>query len=93
MARKTTEVGKLLYRLNYFLANPSSTPDQREILISFVEGILLETGNYRGFGYLDTDEVEGAGSRCFYYVSEAIRAEYEAQEKLTNTVLHKEMQG
>jgi len=87
MPRKTIEVGKLLYRLNFYLANPASTPDGREAMIGMVEGILFETGNYEGYRYLDTSEIEGDGSRRYYFVTEAIREEYEAQETLTKTVM------
>ena len=79
-ARKTVSVGTLLYRLNYFLANDRGTPEEREVMIAFVEGILTDTGNYRGYRYLDTDEVAGSGSRRFYFVSGAIAEDYYAAE-------------
>jgi len=81
-ARKTVNVGTLLYRLNYFLANDKGLPEEREIMISFVEGILFDTGNYEGYRYLDTDEVEGIGSRRYYGVSSKIQEEYDAAEEL-----------
>ena len=81
-ARKTIEVGTLLYRLNYFLASDKSTADEREVMCTFVEGILHDTGNYEGYRYLDTDEIEGNGTRRFYFVSNKIVADYVDAEEL-----------
>ena len=83
-ARKTIAVGTLLHRLNYFLANDRGTADEREIMISFVEGILHDTGNYRGFRYIDgpDGEVDGLGSRRYYFVSGACQADYDAAAAL-----------
>jgi len=78
IARKTVEVGTLLRRVNYFLKNANSTPDEREVLCTFIEGTLHDTGNYRGYAYLDTAEIEGNGSRRHYFVSGKIDADYEA---------------
>ncbi len=84
MARKTIAVGTLLHRLNYFLENDRGTADEREIMISFVEGILHDTGNYRGFRYIDgpDGEVDGLGTRRRYFVSGTIDADYEAAADL-----------
>ena len=81
-ARKTVEVGALLYRLNYFLAKDKGLPEEREVMCSFVEGILFDTGNYEGFRYLDTAEIAGNGTRRFYFVSSKIQAEYDAAAEL-----------
>ena len=84
-ARKTIEVGTLLHRLNYFLKNDRGTADEREIMISFVEGILHDTGNYRGYRYIESPvegEVDGLGSRRFYFVSGKIQEDYEAAKAL-----------
>lgn len=81
-ARKTVEVGALLRRVNYFLASDRSTADEREVMCTFVEGVLHDTGNYRGYRYLDTDQIEGNGSRRFYFVSSKIQADYEAADQL-----------
>lgn len=80
--RKTAAVGTLLHRLNRFLASDESTPEEREVMAAFVEGVLHDTGNYLGFRYLDTDEVEGAGTRRFYFVSDRIQADYDTAEEL-----------
>ena len=84
IARKTIEVGTLLHRLNYFLANDRGTADEREIMISFVEGILFDTGNYRGYRYIDgpDGEVDGLGTRRRYFVSSKIEDDYTAAAAL-----------
>ena len=85
-ARKTVEVGTLLYRLNYFLKNDKGTAEEREVMCQFVEGVLHDTGNYEGFRYLDAreyeGEAEGLGSRRFYFISSKILADYEAAADL-----------
>jgi hypothetical protein len=83
IARKTVEVGTLLHRVNYFLKNaPQHTFAEREVLCTFIEGTLHDTGNYRGYAYLDTAEIEGNGSRRHYFVSGKIDADYEAAAAL-----------
>ena len=77
-ARKTIEVGTLLHRVNYFLASDRSTADEREVMCTFIEGVLHDTGNYRGYRYLDTDQIEGNGSRRFYFVSGKLEDDYTA---------------
>jgi hypothetical protein len=81
-ARKTIEVGTLLHRVNYFLANDRGTADEREVMCTFIEGVLHDTGNYRGYRYLDTDEIAGNGSRRFYFVSGKIEDDYTAAAAL-----------
>ena len=85
-ARKTVDVGTLLYRLNYFLKNDKGSVEEREVMCQFVEGILFDTGNYEGYRYLDAreyeGEAEGLGSRRFYFVNSKIIDEYNAAEEL-----------
>ena len=81
-ARKTVEVGTLLRRVNFFLASDRSTADEREVMCTFIEGVLHDTGNYRGYRYLDTDQIEGNGSRRHYFVSGKIDEDYEAADQL-----------
>lgn len=85
--RKTVDVGSILYRLNYFLANDKGSVDEREVMCSFVEGILHDTGNYEGYRYLDAreyeGEAEGLGTRRFYFVSSKIVEDYNAAEQST----------
>lgn len=87
MSRKTLEVGKIIYRVNNYLANPNSTPDGREAMIAMLEGVLFDTGNYQGFKYLDLKldedgnvETLGCGSRRYYFVSSKILEDYEKEE-------------
>ena len=85
MARKTIEVGTLLHRLNYFLANDRGTPEERDIMIMFVEGILHDTGNYLGYRYIESPvegEVDGLGTRRYYFVGPRIQADYDAAAEL-----------
>lgn len=59
MARKTIEVAYLLERGNYYLANSEdSQADERKGVASMVELALHQTGNYKGFGYLDSAGVK-----------------------------------
>ena len=80
--RKTIEVGTLLHRVNYFLKSDRSTADEREVMCTFIEGVLHDTGNYMGYAYLSTDEIEGNGSRRHYFVSPKIDEDYEAAAAL-----------
>lgn len=82
IARKTIAVGTLLHRVNYFLANDRGTVEEREVMIQFMEGVLFDTGNYRGYRYLDTDEIAGNGTRRFYFVSGKIQEDYDAAAEL-----------
>ena len=85
MARKTIEVGTLLHRLNYFLANDRGTPEERDIMIMFVEGILHDTGNYFGYRYIESPvegEVDGLGTRRYYFVGPRIQNDYDAAAEL-----------
>lgn len=85
MARKTIEVGTLLHRLNYFLANDRGTPEERDIMIMFVEGILHDTGNYLGYRYIESPvegEVDGLGTRRYYFVGPRIQNDYDAAAEL-----------
>ena len=81
-ARKTVEVGTPLRRVNFFLASDKSNADEREVMCTFIEGVLHDTGNYRGYRYLDTDQIEGNGSRRHYFVSGKIDEDYEAADAL-----------
>ena len=81
-ARKTIAVGTLLHRVNYFLASVNSTAEEREVMCAFIEGVLFDTGNYRVYRYLDTDQIEGNGSRRFYFVSGKLEDDYTAAAAL-----------
>jgi hypothetical protein len=81
-ARKTIEVGTLLHRVNYFLASDSSTEEEREVMCTFIEGVLFDTHNYRGYRYLDADSEHASASRRRYYVSDRIQEDYAAAAEL-----------
>ena len=85
-ARKTIEVGTLLHRVNYFLKNDKGSVDERDVMIAFIEGVLQDSGNYRGFAYLPAEdypgEVDGLGTRRRYFVSGTVDADYEAAADL-----------
>ena len=90
VARKTIEVGKVLRIANTFLAAKNTNPDERDGMCSQLETMLFETGNYMGFRYLESsdypDESVGLGSRRYYYPSEAIRKDYEAELRNVNVI-------
>lgn len=73
--RKTIEVGILLHRLNFFLASDKSTTEEREVMCTFVEGILMDTGNYEGYRYLPS--ATGDGTRRYYFASQKIQDDYD----------------
>ena len=86
VARKTIEVGKMLRMANSFLAAENTTADEREGVCALMEAILFETGNYRGYRYLDTDQIEGNGSRRFYFPSGKIVDDHDAELRNVNKI-------
>ena len=63
MTRKTQTIDEIVDRANKYLSNTDADMrDRRQGVIDFVTGMLMQTGNYRGFGYLQASEVaNGAG--------------------------------
>lgn len=90
VARKTVEVGKVLKMANSFLAAEHTNADEREAICAMIEGILFETGNYRGYRYLDNDaalaDPLGAGSRRFYFPSGEIVDDHDAELRNVNKI-------
>jgi hypothetical protein len=89
VARKTIEVGKVLKMANSFLAAENTTSEEREAVASLLEAILFESGNYRGYRYLegsDYPEEIMSGSRRYYFVSGTIDADYEAENRDINVI-------
>lgn len=90
VARKTVEVGKMLRIANSFLAAENTTADEREGVCALMEAILFETGNYRGYRYLDNDaalaDPLGAGSRRFYFPSGKIVDDHDAELRNVNKI-------
>jgi hypothetical protein len=57
--RKTFEVDSLKEQANrFFLNSANDFSSQRKTLQYFVGDILMQTGNYRGFGYLTKNDVK-----------------------------------
>ena len=90
VARKTIEIGKILRMANHYLAAKNTTADEREGVASFIEAVLHESGNYNGFCYLPAShypcEVDGLGSRRFYYPSPKIRDEHDEELRDINKI-------
>ena len=55
--RKTFDVEAFRNQINSRLANSTCTPDIRMGYCMALEHVLHETGNYRGFNYLDASQV------------------------------------
>ena len=55
--RKTIEVEAVKNKLNDMLKNGTQSKDERYGLISAIQTILMDSGNYNGFKYLDESEV------------------------------------
>jgi len=51
MKRKTVKVEDLVEKANKYLAIDGISQDEKRAVDCFINGILHETGNYRGFGY------------------------------------------
>jgi hypothetical protein len=51
--RKTIEVAELKARINHMLAHGVNNPEGRKALGSLLSMVLMDTGNYKGFNYLD----------------------------------------
>jgi hypothetical protein len=55
MARKTVNVDELKTRVNDMLANSTCSAEMRYGMCNVIELALMETGNYKGFGYLTAE--------------------------------------
>ena len=67
MSRKTYDVAQLIEMVNGILAVSTCSPAVREGSINVLEGVLIDTDNYRGFRYLNVAEVpagEKPGINC-----------------------------
>lgn len=66
-AKKTIEVSRIKEMVNHYLKHSDQSEyGERLGECLLLEAILMETGNYKGFRYLETDEVEAAGTRRHY---------------------------
>lgn len=57
MGRKTIDVQKMKEYANEVLQSSTWSPEFRFGIITMVERILMDSGNYRGFRYLDSAEL------------------------------------
>jgi hypothetical protein len=55
--RKTIPVGKIVDKVNLMLAKTVGSMESRIGAMALLEEILHDTGNYRGYKYLDSTEV------------------------------------
>jgi len=72
MKRKTVSVKSLVDKANEYLALDTISQDKKKTISFFIESILHETGNYRGFSHLfpweNTDECRAKEyNRCYLY--------------------------
>ena len=73
MAKKTYPVADLLAFANFQLARTDefATADYKAGICSMIEKVLLNTGDYEGFGFLDYTDCEtgtlGYYSRCYTF--------------------------
>ena len=86
--RKTIAVAEILAKANYFLANSKQEQvAERKGTHNLTVSILHDTGNYRGFGYLNMfQDADGKWfvpdeSRTVFYVDSRISADYRAIEE------------
>lgn len=56
MARTTIDVRQVLDMANCVFANPDNPVEAKQAIAFFLERILTETGNYRGFRYVNLTE-------------------------------------
>lgn len=57
-ARKTIDIKDIIEKANHYFCNSSNDLQrERTAMQFFVTSILMDTNNYRGFGYLTKDNV------------------------------------
>lgn len=85
-AKKTVSAAKILFMANSYLSSSDTTREGRRAIASMIEGVLMETGNYRGFAVKESPEVPvyspEAPIRHFYFVSGKLDEDYEALKPL-----------
>ena len=89
MAKKTINVAKILYWANFQLARTDEIADQgyKEGVCDMIEQILHSTGNYKGFGYHQSEGFEPTKDNHqyfsrYYFVSDKIRDQYKFEKRL-----------
>lgn len=80
MPKKTIKVEKILDRVNHLLLHSNDKlKGERRGLIVLLDGILIDSGNYKGFGYLDETSMKHSANG----VSVGVRRD--AADKFLNT--------
>lgn len=89
MAKKTMNVAKMLYWANFQLARTDEIADQgyKQGVCDMIEHILHATGNYKGFGYHQSEGFEPTKDNYqyfsrYYFVSDKIRDQYKFEKRL-----------
>jgi len=81
-SKKTASVAKLLHMANSYLASSGTSREGRVAIAHFIEGVLHDTGNYRGFAVKEKAEIPIYGDdspyRHFYFPAGKIAEEYAA---------------
>ncbi len=70
---KTIRVRIILDKINHALASETLSRERKLGLAGLLETILMDTGNYAGFGYLSDYQTDEASR--FYYVHPNLREE------------------
>lgn len=87
MARKTVEISYLRTMINDILAlhmgNGVEDRRYREGMIAVLEAALHETGNYRGFVYLTSEQVPALNAPGIQYLDGMMHPDY--QKRFENT--------
>jgi len=73
MKRKTVSVKSLVDKANEYLALDTISQDKKKTISFFIESILHETGNYRGYAYTfpwtaDAESRMKEYNRCYFYL-------------------------
>jgi len=84
--KKTAPIAELLEKANHMLEHSAPELAQgREAIATFISGILSDSGNYKGFGYLDlsadNSRLYGKECRVFFYVAENLKQDYRKFEE------------
>lgn len=82
--RKTVSVEFVVNRANTMLAKSTCSAEVRQGVINFLEDILHETGNYKGFRYLLQEEIPEGQKPGVNYLDGVPHWDYELRFKDTD---------
>ena len=84
--KKTFEVEELKQRINLMLLNSTDDyKDGREALINIIEHVLMKSGNYGGFVYLDVDDMKSSDQGMSIGVNDTSKLNLSMEEHFANT--------